>query len=130
MPHTFVQKFAMRFYAVILLGIMALNIGKYQLPYIQYNLFEDYIAENLCVNRYDKGNCCRGKCFLEKQIGLADETDSDSGKPEAKKQIKGFDDCVIKEVFLQKPNPEARGVIPLLTDTHLPTISLDIPIPP
>lgn len=109
---------------------MALSIGKYQLPYIQYNLFENYIVENLCVNRYDEYSCCRGKCFLEKQIGLVDETDNDSNNREAKKQIKGIDDYVINRVFLQKPNPETGVLIPLLTDTHLQKISLDIPIPP
>jgi hypothetical protein len=110
---------------------MALNIGKCPILYLQYHLFEAYIAENLCVNRYDEDSCCHGKCFLEKQIGLADETDNDSSRPEAKKQIKGMDDYVVKESIAQKPHPEPiKGFIPLFTDTRLPKRSLDIPLPP
>jgi hypothetical protein len=120
----------MRLYAAILLGVMALNIGKYQLPYIQYNLFENYIAENLCINRYDENCCCHGKCFLEKQIAMADETDNDSSRPEAKKQIKGIDDYVVKEPVFPKPKPATRGLIPLSAGAFLPETSLDIPSPP
>jgi hypothetical protein len=109
---------------------MVLNICKYQIPYIQYNLFENYIAENLCVNRYDKDSCCHGKCFLEKQIDRTDETDNDSSNPATKKQVKGIDDYVMKEVLLQKPNLLIEIQLLSLTDARLPKISLDISIPP
>jgi hypothetical protein len=119
-----------KFYTAILLGIMVLNTGKYQLPYIQYNLFKNYIAENLCIKRNETNNLCHGKCFLEKQINLVDETEDNSNSPVAKKQIKGIDDYVIKEVFLQKPNPYTTMLLLLLTDTRITKISLDIHLPP
>ena len=56
--------------------MMVFNIGRYQIPYIEYNLFKGYIAKNLCVKKEIKGNCCQGKCFLKKQLKLVDENDS------------------------------------------------------
>ena len=52
---------------------MVFNIGRYQMPQIEYNLFRGYIAKNLCVKKELKGNCCQGRCFLKKQLKLADE---------------------------------------------------------
>jgi len=67
------MRFKNRFFAIILLIMMVLNIGRYQVPQIEYNLFRGYIAKNLCVKKDIKGNCCQGKCFLKKQLKLADE---------------------------------------------------------
>jgi hypothetical protein len=67
--------FKLRCLAISLLFIMALNIGRYQLPYIEYNLFKGYIAKNLCVKKEIKGNCCQGKCFVEKQLKTTNEND-------------------------------------------------------
>ena len=65
-----------RIFAFTLLIVMVFTIGKYQMPYIQYNLFKDYIAKNLCVDREMKDNCCQGKCFLKKQIKATDENNN------------------------------------------------------
>lgn len=29
---------------------------------------QDYIAENICINRFDKIPVCKGKCFLSEQL--------------------------------------------------------------
>ena len=73
------MRFKSRFFAIILLILMVFNIGRYQIPYIEYSLFKDYIAKNLCVKKEIKGNCCQGKCFLKKQIKLADENENSNG---------------------------------------------------
>ena len=67
------MKFRDRFFSITLLVAMAFSIGRYQMPYIEYQLFKGYIAKNLCVKKEIKGNCCQGKCFLKKQIKLTDE---------------------------------------------------------
>jgi hypothetical protein len=110
---------------------MVLNIGKYQLPYLEYNLFKDYIAENLCARKNETGNSCQGKCHLEKQIKSVAETDENSsGNPAAKIQIKGMDDYVIRELLLSAPNRFIETQLLSLADTHLPKTALDIPVPP
>jgi hypothetical protein len=70
--------------AILLSGVMLLNICKYQLPYIEYNLFKDYIAENLCIKA---NNDCRGKCFFNKQIDMINETDNTANNTTEKQQI-------------------------------------------
>ena len=73
------MRFNSRFFAIILLILMVFNIGRYQIPYIEYSLFKDYIAKNLCVKKEIKGNCCQGKCFLKKQMKLANENENSNG---------------------------------------------------
>ena len=122
-----------RFYTVILLGVMVLNICKYRIPYIQYNLFGNYIAENLCVNRYDENNCCLGKCFLEKQINLVNETDENSSpgnKGMNPPLIQGTDDYVFNDNILIASTHFTKIQLSVLTDNRLRSINLDIPLPP
>ena len=73
------MRFKDRFFAIMLLIVMVFCIGRYQMPYIEYHLFKGYIAKNLCVKKEIKGNCCQGKCFLKKQIKLADENENTNG---------------------------------------------------
>jgi hypothetical protein len=119
-----------RFYtAMVLLGVLVLNICKYQLPYIEYNLFRDYIAENLCVKRFDANNDCRGQCFLYKQIELINESDNNSAGNSSEKIQIAFDDYIIFNSVLQKPFiPEIQLIA--FVNTYIAEISLDIPVPP
>ncbi|MDR1524000.1 MAG: hypothetical protein LBS79_01930 [Tannerella sp.] len=111
---------------------MVLNIGKYQIPYIQYSLFENYIAGNLCVNRYDEDNCCHGKCFLEKQINRVSETDEhSSANPAEKKLIQaGTDDYIPNKDLLPASIHFTALPLSCLTDNHLRKLSLDVTVPP
>jgi hypothetical protein len=61
-------------YASALLIVLIFNIFRFQLPYIQYVVFEKYIAEELCVKRAIPSNCCKGKCFRDKQISAINAT--------------------------------------------------------
>ncbi|OAV65059.1 hypothetical protein Barb6XT_02572 [Bacteroidales bacterium Barb6XT] len=45
-----------RFYAAILIAVMVLNICKDRLPYLEYNLFHNYIVENLCDRKNEENN--------------------------------------------------------------------------
>lgn len=87
---------------------MALNSLKYQLPYIQYSLFKNYIAEKLCVRRTEANSCCQGKCFLEKQVSLASEADEDSANPAEKKQVNPQTDDYIPSKNPTSSLPKAK----------------------
>jgi ATP-dependent Zn protease len=67
-----------KFFALTLLPVMVLNIFKYQIPRVEYSIFKDYIAKNLCIKKDVKNNCCEGKCFLKKQIKEVDENSSEN----------------------------------------------------
>lgn len=63
-----------RIYAIVHLIILAFYLGRPVMPYIQYAIFKDYIAKNLCINRDKPRSCCQGKCYLEKQVKKTNET--------------------------------------------------------
>ena len=76
-----------RVFAIILLVMMVLNIFRFEIPYIEYDIFKDYIAQNLCVNKDKKDNCCQGKCFLNKQIKLTNENNTANENNNSKKLL-------------------------------------------
>jgi hypothetical protein len=129
------MKFGMRytrFYTAILTGVMVLNVCKYQLPYIEYNLFKNYIVENLCVQKNEINNCCQGKCFLEKQISKVEETENNANNPDEKTTINwnGTDDYVIVKNRLQEPNIVTEIPLPFFVYIHIAKMEIDIPSPP
>ncbi len=40
----------------------------------------EYIASELCVKRDEPGNCCQGKCYLNKKLKAASPNSTNSGK--------------------------------------------------
>jgi hypothetical protein len=111
---------------------MVLNICKYQFPYIEYNLFNDYIVKNLCVKRNEVNNCCQGKCFLEKQINIVGETEDNANNPTEKKIINwnGTDDYVFEKNIRQYPTIFSQISLSFFIDVHIAKIETDIPCPP
>jgi hypothetical protein len=89
-----------KFFAIVLLTIMVFTIFKDQIPYLQYELFKEYIAKNLCVNRFKKKCCCHGKCFLEKQVKMvneSDDNDKNKNKPNAIQPGKSLSEFIVKK---------------------------------
>jgi hypothetical protein len=112
------------------MGVTMLNICKYQLPYIEYRLFRDYITENLCIKRFDTGNDCQGQCFLDKQINLVTESDNSAGNQTENKQIAfEIDDCIIDIVSGNKHNSDDKIYPAFFLEVGI-TVYLDIPTPP
>ncbi|MDR3365970.1 MAG: hypothetical protein LBO71_03260 [Prevotellaceae bacterium] len=120
-----------RFYTtILLLGVMALNICKYQLPYIEYNLLRDYIAENLCVKRFEANNECRGKCHLNKQIDTVSKSDGSAGSTAEKKHLTlETDDFTAGSAAENRPSADGEASSTFLVCTCI-AISLDIATPP
>lgn len=54
-------------FILALVGILMQNFGKVFIL-VSFELNRNYIAENLCVKKDDPHNCCKGKCYLDKQI--------------------------------------------------------------
>ena len=108
-----------RIWAILLLVVLIFNIFRYEIPYIQYVIFKDYIAENLCINKDKPASCCEGKCFREKQVKVvneADQEDNTSDKslpvPSQNKEIKEF---LFAKVVV--PEPTATTISsPVFTD--------------
>ena len=120
-----------RFYTAILLAVMVLNICKYQMPYIEYNLFRDYIVANLCVQRGEVNNGCQGNCHLEKQINRVNETGNTAANQTETKQVK----CEIFDYIKTNTLSLAQILSVKIQQSqfvirHFARVFIDIPVPP
>lgn len=75
-----------RVYAIVNLIILVFYVCRPVIPYIEYAVLKDYISKNLCVNKDNPKSCCRGKCYLEKQLKESAET-SDTEEKSSNKKI-------------------------------------------
>ena len=78
------------------------------LPVIDYLIHKDYIAKNLCVNRNKPHSCCKGKCYLVKQLKKTNaNTEGESKNTEKRIQLKDTDLFLVSKAWqpvLQKKN--------------------------
>jgi hypothetical protein len=110
---------------------MVLNIGKYRLPYLEYDLFRDYIVENLCVQRNEADNRCQGECHLEKRIKAVTETEENASNPSGQKQENvQTDDYVVADSVLQETNACVELQSVRLGDVRIAKTGRDVPVPP
>ena len=71
--------------AILHLVVLLVFLAKPILPYIEYAIFKEYIAKNLCENRNKPKSCCAGKCFLKKELKKNSESGESTPKGENKK---------------------------------------------
>jgi len=113
---------------------MVISIGRYQIPYIEYAFFKGYIAKNLCVKKEIKGNCCQGKCFLKKQIKLADENENPKGNNmntnNKKAQTFEVNEFVVFDNLDFKNNEITKLLFFRSESVLTPKIAFDIFVPP
>jgi hypothetical protein len=69
---------------ILLLVMLSVTFSKW-LIIAQFRLNQQYISENLCVNKNKPKSCCHGKCFLGKQL-VKDEKGDTQGLPEKSKE--------------------------------------------
>jgi len=70
------------------------------LPIIDYLLHKDYIAKNLCVNRNKPKSCCKGKCYLVKQLKKTSaNTEGDSKNTEKRIQLRETDEFLAAKTW-------------------------------
>ena len=120
-----------RVFAIALLVMMVLNIFRYEIPYIQYDIFKDYIAKNLCVNKDKKDNCCQGKCFLNKQIKLENENNAANENNNSKKllnnEVKEF---ISSHIIIPKPAEKTLSPKYIIEIFIISKIAFAIFVPP
>lgn len=84
-----------KIYSVFYLIIILFYLLRPVIPYIDYSLNKDYISKYLCEKKAIPGNCCQGKCYLDKQLqknSIPDDSDRDSGN-------KNFQDKRLEDHF-------------------------------
>jgi len=80
--------------AILYLLLLVLTLLRPALPFIEYSLRKDYIAKYLCENRNKPNCCCKGKCYLRKQIAKHTESndanDRNNNKRSSDNEIKEY----------------------------------------
>ena len=117
-----------RIYSITLLVILAFYIVRPILPYIEYAINKDFIAQNLCINRDNPHSCCQGKCYLEKQLKKSSDSNNDPKDKNTSKKVQNEDvkeflnsHFILPKVFgtniVRQINPETP-----LTSRYIPAI--------
>ena len=77
--------------------------------YIGFKVNQSYIAKNICINRFNPGLHCNGRCYLMKKIKQAEENE----KKQAEKQGSGQPEISFFEepVYISFSEPRMRIVI-------------------
>jgi hypothetical protein len=66
---------------ILLLAAMVAQMSSRFVVLLDFELNKDYIAKNLCENRDKPKSCCKGKCYLKKQLAKTDKEENvPSGK--------------------------------------------------
>lgn len=77
-----------RFVAALCLFVIMFQSMSTLCIYTAFYLNQDYISENICINRFDKIPVCKGQCYLSEKL------------TENQKQEKKFPDLKQKEIQL------------------------------
>lgn len=71
----------MRFTGIILFLLILLQAANTTLSVLFFQINRNYIANTLCVNRNNLRSCCRGKCYLRKQLEAENSAKSGPSNP-------------------------------------------------
>ena len=72
-----------RYLAIVFLAAYSLAMVKPLLPYVDYVINQDYIAEVLCINKDKPQLKCNGQCHLKAQIEKQVEEENQPEAPPA-----------------------------------------------
>jgi len=115
-----------RLLSILFLSLYLLLVFRPLLPYVEYAMFKEYIAEVLCINK-DKPemNCC-GKCHLKKRVEdqqKADQPHQNSSKTKDNLITQNYIASFFKMQFTQEniliSYPSVQWVISSRTDKPL-----------
>jgi hypothetical protein len=91
------------------LGFLFFAIGAYLIlpvvPIFDYLINKDYIAKNLCVNKDKPKSCCKGKCYLVKQLKKTSQHSSEQkNEPPKRMQFRELYDSILNNVSIPISN--------------------------
>ena len=92
-------------------GILSQNINKIAIL-INFKINQEYIAENLCVNKDEPKSCCEGKCQLEKELIKEEKKEKTPNAQNGKEKQETFP-CVltVKKILFYNFKPTKHSTI-------------------
>lgn len=64
-------------------GILSQSFGRLYIL-VHFKLNQKKIAQTLCIRKDEPGNCCKGKCYLNKQLEEQQDREDSGKSPELK----------------------------------------------
>ncbi|MDZ7608636.1 MAG: hypothetical protein U5K79_24305 [Cyclobacteriaceae bacterium] len=103
-----------RLLALVLSALMVFQSFEKVSVLIYYQTYKDYIAANLCVNRFNPESTCNGQCYLMKKLRKAEERSQTPVAPDNQKSE--FVQSESIAIYLEEYTSEVsrRPVIPSL----------------
>ena len=84
--------------SVILITLMIIFCFQQWVVIIVFNCNQQFIAENLCVNRKKPHSCCKGKCYLGKVLQKNTDNSTEAKAP-IKYKVEVFTDRYAAVLF-------------------------------
>jgi hypothetical protein len=72
-------------YIVVALVFLSQSLSKFFIV-LNYQINKEYITANLCINKKSTIICCKGKCYLKKQLTESDKKANTPANPIKEKQ--------------------------------------------
>lgn len=72
---------------ILLILLIALQTFSKWCVIVDYQVNKEYIAKNLCVNRFRPSCCCHGKCYLNKKMAADESQQQAPGKGSQKDEV-------------------------------------------
>jgi len=66
--------------AIVILLIFCFAEAKPLISIADYHINFDYISNVLCINKNKPMSCCKGKCYLTKQLGKTHDSDNKNNR--------------------------------------------------
>ena len=57
-----------RLFSIFLISVILIHSTSSLFILLSFRIQRNYIAENLCINRFEAIPICKGQCYLEKQL--------------------------------------------------------------
>ncbi|MGJ1195579.1 hypothetical protein ACR777_08105 [Sphingobacterium spiritivorum] len=109
-----------RFLPILLMAIMLIQSFNRVWIVSSFYINQEYIAVNLCVNRFDKVATCKGSCVLKERLKKEKESEQQAAKQKISDVYAFFQ---LKSSLQQKKviNPDRERTFPPFTSDLLPT---------
>ena len=96
-------------YIAIFLAIAYVGVTfQSALPWLEYGIHQKFITENLCVQKNDVRNCCKGKCYLKQQVKENESRKDEQGRNKITVDVFQFVCLPSEEVKLELPGQSDR----------------------
>jgi hypothetical protein len=94
--------------------------------YVAYSVNIELISSTLCVKKNEVNNCCKGKCYLTKQVKKESKEESQQKVPTVK-TIQ--EECVMNELVAYFPQLGSKQLFPDPCYS-LSNVCLQLTVPP